>query len=487
MAAIRHSINTLLPIARNHHSWFIAVLVVVFSITYYAGQLGIAWFPFGERFLANEYAHDVHRSLFLIPMVYTAIVFRFKGALFISIVVFIILLPRGLFYSPIPDPLLRPVVFAMVSSLATIALGLERDRRIREAKTLEELTLSTDLLQASRTRYKDLFDSATDAIIIRDLKGNILEVNKAATEITGYPAEELIKMNISQLLTPDSLDIAIQMQQKQLSGETIGHRYELELVKKNGDTAIVDVAISTIIDNDEPIAVQATVRDITERRRLEENIRFYVTEITKAQEEERKRIARELHDETAQDIAALLLQLSAIMSSKEQLSIGTLDLLKGLRDNAERTMEGVRRFSQDLRPRMLDELGLLASLEWLADNVALHSGIATRVEISGKRRRLPPEVEMVLFRIAQEALKNIEKHSRASSAEITVEFSQDRTKLIIHDNGRGFDMKGNRSELPRAGKLGLVGIEERTRIAGGTLTLQSEPGKGTVVEVQVPF
>lgn len=486
MAVIRHSINTLLPIARNHHSWFIAVLVVVFSITYYAGQLGIAWFPFGERFLANEYAHDVHRSLFLIPMVYTAIIFRFKGALFISIVVFIILLPRGLFYSPMPDPVLRPVVFAMVSSLATIALGLERDRRIREAKTLEDLRLSTDLLQASQTRYKDLFDSATDAIIIRDLGGNILEVNKAATEITGYLTRELTEMNISQLLTPDSLDIAMQMQHKQLAGETIGHRYELEMVKRNGDIAIVDVAIRIITNHDEPIAVQATVRDITERKRLEENMRFYVTEITRAQEAERKRIARELHDETAQDLAALLLQLSAIMSSKEQVSVEMLNLLRGLRDNAERTMEGVRRFSQALRPRMLDELGLLASLEWLADDLSLNSGMKTRVGVSGNKRRLPPEVEMVLFRIAQEALKNIEKHSKASSAEVTVEFSQGRTKLIIRDNGRGFDMKGNRSELPRAGKLGLVGIEERTRIAGGTLSLQSEPGKGTVIEVEVP-
>jgi PAS domain S-box-containing protein len=486
MAVIRHSLNKFPPVLRNRHIWIIAVLMVVFTISYYAEQIGIAWFPFGERFLANEYAHDVYRSLFLVPMVYTAIVFRFRGAILVSIIVFIIVLPRGIYYSPNPDPVLRPLVFIIVAGLAAIALGLERDRRIRETKALEDLLLSTDLLQASRTRYKDLFDSATDAIIIRDLKGNIFEVNKAATEITGYPARELINMNISDLLAAESLDIAMQMQQKQLAGETIGHRYELELVKKNGDIAIVDVAIRIITDNDEPIAVQATVRDITERKRLEDNMRFYLSEITKAQEEERKRIARELHDETAQDLAALLLELGAIMSRKQPIPNDISESLRDLRDNAERTMEGVRRFSQALRPRMLDELGLLASLEWLADDLSLNSGIKTRVGVSGNKRRLPPEVELVLFRIAQEALKNVEKHSRASSADVTVEFSEGRTRLTIRDNGKGFNMKGDRSELPRSGKLGLAGMEERTRIAGGNLTLHSEPSKGTVIEVEVP-
>lgn len=487
MAIIRHSFGKPLLVVRNPHVWVIAVLMVVFTVSYYAGQFGIAWFPFGERLLASEYAHDLYRSLFLIPMVYTAIVFRFKGALFISIVVFIIVLPRGLFYSPNPDPVLRPLIFTIVAGLAAIALGLERDRRIRETKTLEDLQLSTDLLQASRARYKDLFDSATDAIIIRDLKGNILEANKAATEITGYPSSQLTKMNISDLLTPESLDVAMKMQQKQLGGDYISSRYELELLRKGGGMAIVDVVIRIITDKNEPIAIQATVRDITERKRLEDNMRFYISEITKAQEEERKRIARELHDETAQDLAALLLELGAIMGRKEQVSDDTQNLLKGLRDNAERTMEGVRRFSQALRPRMLDELGLLASLEWLADDLTLNSGIKTRVEVSGKKRRLPPEIEMVLFRIAQEALRNIEKHSKASRADVSVEFSKGRTKIIISDDGRGFNLGGSFTELPRSGKLGLAGMEERARIAGGNLSVQSEPGKGTVVEVEAPF
>lgn len=487
MAFVRHAFGKLSTVARNPHVWVIAILMVIFTISYYSGQLGIAWFPFGERLLASEYAHDVYRSLFLIPMVYMAIVFRFRGALFISIIVLIIVLPRGLLYSINPDPVLRPVIFVVVAGLATVALGLERDRRIRENKALKDLLLNQELLKESVSRYRDLFDSASDAIYIRDLEGKILEVNRAAIEITGYPASQLTKLNISDLLTPESAGITMEMQQKQLDGEVIGHRYELELVKKDGSIAIVDAAIRILTGNDKPIAVQATLRDVTERKRLEENMSFYVSQITKAQEEERKRIARELHDETAQDIAALLLELGAIMSRKEQIPDNILESLSSLRNNAERTMEGVRRFSQALRPRMLDELGLLASLEWLADDLNLNSGIKTRVEVSGNKRRLPTEVEMVLFRIAQEALRNIEKHSKASRADVSVEFSKGKTKIIISDDGKGFNLSGSLTELPRSGKLGLAGMEERARIAGGKLSVQSEPGKGTVVEIEAPF
>jgi len=333
---------------RNPHIWIVVALMTIFTISYYADEFGIGWSPLGHRFFDEEYIHDIHRLLFLIPMVYCAIVFRLKGAIVISVLTLCIILPRALFFSPNPDPVLRTLIFSGVASAATISLGLERDRRLRERKAYQDLENTATLLMASEARYKELFSSASDALYIRDLAGNILEVNKAMSEITGYTDKELTHMNISQILTPESFSITMERQQRQLKGEVGSQRYELDLIRKDETRAIIDVMITIIHENEQPIAVQVNIRDITEEKKLRENMRFYIAEITKAQEEERKRIARELHDETAQDLATLLLDFDSIIDGKEILPEATLHKVDRLRERAETIMEGVRRFSHEL-------------------------------------------------------------------------------------------------------------------------------------------
>jgi len=141
--------------------------------------------------------------------------------------------------------------------------------------------------------------------------------------------------------------------------------------------------------------------------------------------------------------------------------------------------------SQDLRPAALDRLGLLPALEWLASDVTEYSGIVTKVNILGKQRRLPEEVELVLFRITQEALRNVWRHSQASKAEIKVEFEQNKTRITVSDDGEGFNLPDKIGDLARDGKLGLAGIQERAQLVGGTLTVQSRPGGGTSISVTV--
>jgi PAS domain S-box-containing protein len=460
--------------------------MTIFAISYYADEFGIDWLPLGHRFFDEEYIHDIHRLLFLIPMVYCAIVFRLKGAIVISIVTLCIILPRALFFSPNPDPVLRTLIFSGVASAAIISLGLERDRRLRERKAYQDLENTATLLMASEARYKELFNSASDALYIRDLAGNILEVNKAMSEITGYSDEELTHMNISQILTPESFGITMERQQRQLKGEVGSQRYELELIREDETRAIIDVMITIIHENEQPIAIQANMRDITEEKQLRENMRFYIAEITKAQEEERKRIARELHDETAQDLATLLLDFDAIIDGKEKLPGATLHKVDSLRERAETIMEGVRRFSHELRPAILDQLGLLPALEWLADDINVSYGIDASMTVKGTQRRFSPEVELELFRIAQEAFSNVRKHAQASKLDVIVEFGEDKTIMTISDNGKGFDARESLAELPRAGKLGLAGMEERARLLGGTLRIQSALSKGTTTTVLIP-
>ncbi|MCJ7808294.1 MAG: ATP-binding protein, partial [Dehalococcoidia bacterium] len=157
-----------------------------------------------------------------------------------------------------------------------------------------------------------------------------------------------------------------------------------------------------------------------------------------------------------------------------------------LRERAETIMEGVRRFSHELRPAILDQLGLLPALEWLADDINVSYGIDASITIKGTQRRFSPEMELELFRIAQEAFSNVRKHAQASKMNVIVEFGEGKTTVTIYDNGKGFDTGDNLANLPRTGKLGLAGMEERVRLISGTLRIQSELGKGTTIAVVIP-
>ncbi|MFC1907766.1 sensor histidine kinase, partial [Chloroflexota bacterium] len=144
----------------------------------------------------------------------------------------------------------------------------------------------------------------------------------------------------------------------------------------------------------------------------------------------------------------------------------------------------MRRFSHDLRPSVLDDLGLLPALELLADDLETN-GISTVFQVVGVARRLPPEVEVMLFRIAQEAVRNIWRHSEASTAELLIEFTDGLLRISIRDNGKGFKSPHRPGDLASLGKLGLVGMHERAKVLGGDLVLTSESGSGTQIVVEV--
>ena len=219
---------------------------------------------------------------------------------------------------------------------------------------------------------------------------------------------------------------------------------------------------------------------------MQDNLRFYIQQITRAQEEERMRIARELHDDTTQELVTLSRQLDTFSDGSEQLPEQARKRLDELQSRIDTIIKGVRRFSQDLRPSVLDDLGLVPALEMIADDLRERYGIATKVKVTGKQRRLSPEKELLLFRITQEALRNVWRHSQASAASITAEFGSGKIKITVQDNGRGFQLPARLGDLASAGKLGLAGMYERTQLVGGKLELQSTPGKGTTLTIEVP-
>jgi len=219
--------------------------------------------------------------------------------------------------------------------------------------------------------------------------------------------------------------------------------------------------------------------------RLRENLEYYMMQITRAQEEERKRIAQELHEETVQSLAALCLATEVIIKSREQDSGKTLQDLKELREKINGVIEEVRRFSYDLRPGVLDYLGLTAALETLTDELN-NKGIKAHFLVTGYEKSLTPDMEITLFRIAQEAVNNIKKYSRAKKVSLGITYTQTKVQLSICDNGQGFNLPARLSELVNQGKLGLIGIEERTRLYGGSFSIQSQAKKGTKITISLP-
>jgi len=356
---------------------------------------------------------------------------------------------------------------------------------IENARLYEQERLVAEQLRVSEKTYRDLFENANEAIWVHDLDGKIVTANPATARLIGCEREELIGRMALEFLSEQHLDIAREIRRKVLAGEVLDQPYDQRLIKKDGSEAIIKMATSLIIRDGQPVGFQHVARDVTDEERVKDNLRFYVQQVTRAQEEERKRIARELHDDTTQGLIALSRQVEKLMLAKEHLSKDGLKLLEGLQQKTDAILEGVRRFSQDLRPSVLDDLGLLPALEFLTDEMT-RFGIDTKVTIVGEARRLSPETELVLFRIAQEALRNMWRHSGASRAELTIEFSDTKLVMLIRDNGRGFELPQRLGDLASAGKLGLAGMQERARLVGATLTLQSESGAGTTVTVEVP-
>ncbi len=232
------------------------------------------------------------------------------------------------------------------------------------------------------------------------------------------------------------------------------------------------------------VARQAAVA--IENARLYEAMRSYTRQILTAQEEERKRIARELHDDTAQGLVALSRQLDGLLSATEEDPARVQQRLRDLRQLTAQISQDVRRFSQDLRPSTIDDLGLLPTLEALTTRMSQENPVDARLEVKGERRRLSPEVELVLFRIAQEALTNVRKHSGATRVSTTVEFGDSFVRVTVTDNGRGFTVPERPGDLVETGKLGLTGMFERALLAGGTVSVHSQPGQGTTVVAEIP-
>jgi signal transduction histidine kinase len=234
------------------------------------------------------------------------------------------------------------------------------------------------------------------------------------------------------------------------------------------------------------LIVSIVAFELAWRRKEKENFadreaqrELYMSKILESEEHERRRIAQELHDGVIQTLLVVANRAQKLISSGHKDTVEMKGNAQWIRDSTLQAVQDVRRISLDLRPCILDDLGLVPALRWLVDQKGQESGISTRIVINGEARKLAPQAELAVFRITQEALNNIQRHSKATEAVVNLEFTEQCLKISIEDNGRGFGYPERFDSLAAKGKLGLIGIKQRIDLLGGTFEIRSRPREGT--------
>ncbi len=353
------------------------------------------------------------------------------------------------------------------------------------ARDITEQRRAEKALRESEERYRELFENAKDAIYVHDLTGRYTSVNHAAERLTGFTREEILGKHYSNFVAPRDLKHVRTNLCRKLDeeNETI---YEVDMVTRNGQRVPVEVSSRLIYEKGVAVGVQGTARDITDRKRAQEALRTYSQRLIQAQEVEREKIARELHDEIGQVLTAVRINLQSIQrSGRTGDGVPSLDESIGIVDEA---LERVRELSIELRPSLLDDLGLGAALRWYVDRYAQRTGIIAEL-LNGFKEdgRLPRELETACFRIAQEALTNVARHAQAVSVSVQLEHYRERMLLTIIDDGVGFETDDLRKNASAASALGLRGMEERALAVGGYIEIDSGSGRGTRVRATFPL
>jgi PAS domain S-box-containing protein len=359
-----------------------------------------------------------------------------------------------------------------------------RDALKRAKNDLEnKIQERTKELGESEEKYRLLVENANEAVTVFQ-DGKIKFFNNQALEISGYSSEELAAKYFADLIYPDDREMVVERYLKRFRKENAPNSYEFRIIHKKGSTVWVNINAVVITWEGNP-AILGILADITERKQMERVLREYAQRITQVQEEERKRIAFELHDDTAQYLSILKMQLNSLLNSEEITSPEVKKKLHFLEKDAERAFNDVRRYSHELRPGVLEHLGLLAALEQIAEDVNKLGQIRVEVTIEGEEFALSEEIKLGFFRIAQEAISNARKHSKASRADIHLDFRDKQVRMAVHDDGVGFDMQEVSHRTSLKGNLGLTSMNERAKLIGASLKIESQPGQGTTVTLEV--
>jgi PAS domain S-box-containing protein len=393
-----------------------------------------------------------------------------------------------------------PILGAAGEPIATLATyyrtsrapGQDELRIIARAARLAgiaiERTRAEEALRAREQQYRTLIMNIPDVAWLTDREGRTVFISPHVDRIGGYTAEEIYRAGPAAWfgrVHPDDLPILRKHFAALFEG---GEMFDLEYRMQHKDGRWIwlrDRAVTTYEEHG-VLYAYGIYTDVTDRKRVEEIRALLLNQVITVQEEERRRIARELHDETAQSLASLLLGLSALQESRTVK--GARAQARELHQVATRALAEVRRLAWGLRPSVLDDLGLPAALERYASELARTRGIAVEIDTGGLGPgRLSAAIETALYRIMQEALSNVVRHAGARRVRLRLDRFGAMVSMVIADDGRGFDPDRPPAPATAAHGLGIHTMRERALVLNGTLTIQSAPGAGTRVSVEMPL
>jgi PAS domain S-box-containing protein len=348
-------------------------------------------------------------------------------------------------------------------------------------------------LRESEERHRIISELTSDynytVRINADGTSSLELVTEGFTRITGYTLEEVnARGGWAILIHPEDTETAYQGHERVLSGQA--NASVLRLITREGGIRWVRNLSKPVWDGAQGcvIRIVGAAQDITERMEAEEQLhesrerlQALSRQLLTAQENERRRLAHELHDEVGQTLTAISVNLQAARAVGGKAARPHLGEAIAIVDQA---IEQVRHLSLDLRPSMLDDLGLEAALRWYADRQIRRTGLAIHLDTNVGSCRLPAEMETACFRVAQEALTNVVRHARARRAWIELQQRGEALELAVRDDGIGFDPKAARKRAAEGASFGLLGMQERVELLGGELAIESRPGQGTSVRAR---
>lgn len=357
-----------------------------------------------------------------------------------------------------------------------------------QKKTMERASLEAEAaLRRSEVQYRLIAENTLDLISVVDVDGCFLYASPSHRRSLGYQPEELAGTELIELVHPEDREALVKAWEQSLMHRESRH-VEIRLRHDDRSYRIFESIGSWIFDEQNlPQRAVIISRDITRRKESEETLRRLPTLIREAQEAERRRVARELHDSVIQILSSVKFRLQVIEEKVAVTDEGTWrDTLKA-KAALEKAIGEVRRISRNLRPSELDDLGLAPALRSLCAEFGERTGMAVNLTMNRVPKAIPDDIELNLYRIIQEALGNIEKHSQATQVSLKLARQASKLCAAIADNGCGFDPIAPRPRRSTLGGMGLVDMRERAALLGGLCQLRSSPGAGTEIVVEMPL
>ncbi|MDP2730393.1 MAG: PAS domain-containing sensor histidine kinase [Dehalococcoidales bacterium] len=413
--------------------------------------------------------------LFFLPVVYAAISYGFTGASATAIWVMIVTIPDWALWHYSLDARLGVIFFLLVVNGLAMYIGFHIDREMTARHNAE---VAAESLRVSEERYRDLFISSPVPILALDLTGKVLDLNPEAKVLFGTKINGKRAVNLAELIGEES---SLRIIDTARNGSQPIERVSVEL--PTGLSVNLKPSVNQSTNSAGEQIIQVAFRDITEDYHRQASLKAYAALLIRTQEEERQRIARELHDDTIQSMVTLCRLLDEARDSGDAPNIAELNEARSI---SGKIVDGLRVFTTLLRPPYLDDLGIISAIRGLLRDVKKRTGIETGFTVKGKYRRLSSDLELGIFRIAQEALRNAEKHSKSKTITVTLQISRGELSLEVLDDGSGFIIPRPNSKNFTTRHMGIIGMRERAELIGGSLDIQSRDNSGTRISLVVP-